>query len=230
MKSNSFPDPRTHKFAKWAIFGSLYYPSEDIIEFGVQLTTKNLEEAYQKGIFPWHIDGLPLPWFCPAQRAILEFKDLHIPKSLKRAWLNTKLKFTIDKDFKSVIESCARIKRPREPGTWITKDFTRVYNEFHRTGRAHSVEVWDEQADLVGGLYGVDADGVFCGESMFFKKSNASKFALLYLINHLKSRGATWIDIQVMTPHFEKFGAKQIKRLEFLDKLKAEQDIKLKLF
>jgi leucyl/phenylalanyl-tRNA--protein transferase len=95
---------------------------------------------------------------------------------------------------------------------------------------AHSVEAWDAAGELVGGLYGVDAGGVFCGESMFYKRPNASKLALLFLIDHLRSRGSTWLDSQVMTPHFEALGAKDIPRRAFLDKLKQTQALGLKLF
>ena len=115
-------------------------------------------------------------------------------------------------------------------GTWITEDFIRVYSELHREGIVHSVEAWDAEGDLAGGLYGVDAGGVFCGESMFFRQPNASKLALLHLIDHLKARGSTWIDVQVMTNHMKALGAKDIDRNEFLDKLKETQSLKLRLF
>jgi len=129
-----------------------------------------------------------------------------------------------------VIEKCSRIKRARESGTWITGDFIENYTKFHQTGDAHSVEVWNAAGTLVGGLYGVDAGGVFCGESMFHHVSNVSKFALLFLIEHLRNRGATWLDVQVMTPHFEVLGAEDIPRGEFLDRLNETQKKKLRLF
>jgi leucyl/phenylalanyl-tRNA--protein transferase len=178
----------------------------------------------------WHIDGFPLPWFCPQKRAVLEFTELHVPKSLGKERRKTDFTFTIDKDFRRVIENCAQARRSDGGGTWITEEFINAYVDFHQTGAAHSVEVWDVAGELVGGLYGVDAGGVFCGESMFHLVANASKLALLFLIDHLKSRGATWIDIQVMTPHFEVLGAKEICRDEFLDKLEAAQKNNLKLF
>lgn len=230
MTSINFPNPRTHEFTEWVKFGEFYYNAADIIGFGGDLTLENLQEAYQKGIFPWHIDGLPLPWFCPERRAILEFADLHITKSLRKEWEKTKYTCSIDKDFDAVIEHCAKTKRSHESGTWITPAFITSYKQFHRTGDAHSIEVWDEEETLIGGLYGVDAGGVFCGESMFYRKSNASKFALLYLIEHLRSRGADWLDTQVMTPHFKKLGAKEIPREEFLDKLEQTQSLNLQIF
>lgn len=229
MFSINFPDPRTHEFAEWVLFGEYYYHASDIIAFGGEMTPENLRRAYGRGIFPWHINGLPLPWFCPERRAILEFGELHIPKSLRKEFQKTKFTFTIDKAFPSVIEHCAKIKRRNEAGTWITENFIASYTRLFETGDAHSVEVWDGE-ELVGGLYGVDMGSVFGGESMFHLRSNASKFALLYLIEHLKNRGATWIDIQVMTPHFEILGAKEISRDEFLYKLENSQKKGLKLF
>ena len=230
MSSINFPNPRTHEFSEWVLIGEYYYNARDIIGFGGDLTLENLRNAYGQGIFPWHIDGFPLPWFCPNKRAVLEFSELHIPKSLRKEWRKTKYTFTIDKDFRAVIENCARAKRNDDGGTWITKEFIEVYIDLHKSGAAHSVEVWDESDELVGGLYGVDANGVFCGESMFHRQPNASKLALLFLIEYLKKRGAAWLDIQVMTPHFEVLGARKIPRAEFLDKLEAAQKSNLKLF
>jgi leucyl/phenylalanyl-tRNA--protein transferase len=230
MSAINFPNPRTHEFSEWVSVGEYYYNARDIIGFGGDLTTENLGNAYRRGIFPWHIDGFPLPWFCPQKRAILEFSELHVPKSLGKERRKTDFTFTIDKDFRRVIENCSQARRGDGGGTWITEDFINAYVAFHETGAAHSVEVWDISGALVGGLYGVDAGGVFCGESMFHLRPNASKLALLFLIGHLQARGATWIDIQVMTPHFEVLGAKEISRDEFLDKLEAAQKHNLKLF
>lgn len=229
MSEIVFPNPRQHEFSEWVLFGDYYYNARDIIGFGGDLTLENLRNAYRRGIFPWHIDGLPLPWYCPEDRAILDFENLYLPKSLRKEWAKTRFTFTIDKDFEAVIKACSRAKRSDGYGTWITPEFIRAFCEFHQTGDAHSVEVWDE-GELVGGLYGVDAGGAFCGESMFHTRSNASKFALLHLIEHLKQRGATWLDIQVMTPHFEVLGAEEIEREEFLDKLESTQKLGLKLF
>ena len=230
MSKINFPNPRYHEFTEWVLFGEYYYNARDIIGFGGDLTIENLRNAYRRGIFPWHVEGLPLPWYCPEERAILEFDKLHIPRSLRKEWKKTPLKLTIDRDFEAVIEACARVRRSDGYGTWITRDFIRAYCEFHATGDAHSVEVWDERGALVGGLYGVDSGGVFCGESMFHLRSNASKFALLHLVEHLRERGSTWLDIQVMTPHFKVLGAEEIPRREFLDKLEAAQKLRLKLF
>jgi leucyl/phenylalanyl-tRNA--protein transferase len=229
VKLIDFPNPRTHRFSKWILYGNYYYDASDIIHFGGAMTVENLRRAYRRGIFPWHIENLPLPWFCPERRAVLEFADLHIPKSLERERRKTQFEFTIDRAFPKVIENCARVKRNHEAGTWITENFIRSYVELHEAGDAHSVEVW-ENKELVGGLYGVDAGGVFCGESMFHLRSNASKLALLFLIEHFQKRGATWLDAQVMTPHLEVLGAHEISRNEFLTKLEQTQAKGLQLF
>ena len=202
---------------------------EGIVALGGHLNTANLLGAYRRGIFPWPIEGWPVAWFCPDERAILEFKDLHVPRSLMRIQKHTSLRFTINQSFETVITMCAKVSRADGQGTWITEEMLDAYCELHRLGYAHSVEVWDGER-LVGGLYGVDADGSFAGESMFYLIPNASKLALVYLINHLQSRGLDWIDIQVLTPHMEAFGAKEISRQEFLSKLAATRARGLKLF
>jgi len=230
MSTINFPNPRLHEYSEWVSFGEYFYNARDIIGFGGEMSVENLRNAYRRGIFPWQIEGLPLPWFCPEQRAVLEFSELHIPRTLQKEWRKANFTFTIDKDFRQVIENCAKSNRNGEAGTWITVDFIRSYCKFNEIANAHSVEVWDSSGNLVGGLYGVDAGGVFCGESMFFLRPNASKLALLFLIEHLKTRGATWLDTQVMTPHFEVFGAKEIARAKFLDKLEETQKQHLKLF
>lgn len=229
MSAINFPNPSTHEFVEWVSFGEYYYNARDIVCFGGKMTTENLRNAYRKGIFPWTIEGLPLPWFCPEKRAILEFSELHVPKSLRRIQKKNPFTFTIDKAFPEVIAICGNIKRSHESGTWITEDFIQSYTQLHAEGEAHSVEAW-EGDELAGGLYGVDAGGVFVGESMFHRRPNASKLALLFLIEHLKTRGSTWLDAQVMTPHLEMLGAKEIRRNDFLEKLRQTQAENLKLF
>lgn len=230
MSLQAFPDPRTYDYPEWVQIGDYIFRSCDVVSFGTPLTVDNVREAYQKGIFPWFREGIPLPWHCPESRAILNFEDLKVPRSLEQARRKTDLTFTIDKDFRQVIHECSLARRPGQRGTWITSEFEQVYAALFDEGMAHSVEAWDKTGALAGGLYGVDAGGVFCGESMFFKTPNASKLSLLYLIDHLRSRGSTWLDSQVMTPHLEALGANEIDRNEFLDKLKDTQKLKLKLF
>jgi len=199
---------------------------DGIVALGGPLTTTNLLRAYCRGIFPWPIDDI-VPWCCPEERGILEFNELHVPRRLARTRHN--FHFTIDGAFPQVISYCATVKRKHESGTWITRQMIRAYCELHRQGHAHSVEVW-EDAELVGGMYGVDACGSFSGESMFSLRSDASKLALLFLIDHLKERGLDWIDIQMVTPHLEALGAKDVSRADFLAKLAATQKRQLTLF
>ncbi|HZT58866.1 MAG TPA: leucyl/phenylalanyl-tRNA--protein transferase [Pyrinomonadaceae bacterium] len=216
MALTHFPDPR-------------HATSEGVVAYGGRPDPDLLVEAYTNGIFPWPVEGYPLLWFCPPQRAILFFDELHVPRSLARERRRTALRFTIDQAFERVIASCASVERAHEAGTWITPEMIRGYTELHRSGRAHSVEAW-EGVELVGGIYGVDAGGAFAGESMFRLRPNASKLALLFLVEHLKTRGLDWLDIQVMTPHMEALGARLVSRDSFLERLARTQGRGLKLF
>ena len=203
--------------------------NEGIVALGGTLNTTNLLRAYRRGIFPWPIDEYILPWCSPDPRAILDFSDLHIPRRLARTQRQAEFNFTIDQSFADVIVRCATIARSEESGTWITSEMVEAYCELHREGHAHSVEVWEGE-ELVGGLYGVDAGGSFAGESMFSYRANASKLALLFLIDHLQKQGLDWIDIQMMSPHMEALGAKNIGRADFLKRLELTQQRKLVLF
>lgn len=185
-----------------------------ILAVGGDLHPESLLLAYRSGIFPWPMEGAPLLWFSPPERGIVFFSDLHIPKSLEKARRKSTFRITHDQAFEKVIRECADVPRPGQSGTWITEPMLEAYVRLHELGHAHSFEVWDGE-DLVGGIYGVDADGAFAAESMFYDQPYASKIALLALIDHMKSRGATWLDIQVMTPHMEKLGARLIEREQF---------------
>lgn len=210
-----FPDPRTAK--------------HDIVAIGDDLTPETLMEAYRKGIFPWPSEEIPLPWFSPKQRAILRFDAIHVPRSLERARRLAPYRFTIDADFAGVIRGCAETPRAGQDGTWIFPEIIEAYWRLHALGHAHSAEVW-EGDELVGGIYGIDMGGAFGGESMFYRRPNASKLALLHLVDHLRLRGLDWIDIQMLTPHMELLGASEIPRSRFLDLLAATQSKGLTLF
>jgi leucyl/phenylalanyl-tRNA--protein transferase len=212
---STFPDPR-------------YAPS-DIVAMGEDLRVETLREAYRKGIFPWPHDGLPLPWFSPRRRAVIPFEQLHVGRSLRRTRARTSLTFTVDRDFRAVIRACATADRPDQDGTWIAPSMIAAYTRLHEVGDAHSVEVWEDET-LVGGLYGVDCGGLFTGESMFHLRPDASKLALLFLVDHLRERGATMLDCQVMTPHMEALGAREIPRARFLDALAEAQTRGARLF
>ncbi len=216
MAESRFPDPSEAT-------------ADGVVAVGGRPEPALLEEAYARGIFPWPVDGYPLLWFSPPERGVLFFEELHVPRSLARERKRTRLHFTIDRAFERVIRACAAVERAHETGTWIKPWMVRGYCEFHRLGGAHSVEAW-EGDELVGGLYGVDAGGAFAGESMFRLRPNASKLALLFLIEHLRARGLGWLDIQVMTPHMEALGARLVPREEFLRLLARTQARGLKLF
>jgi leucyl/phenylalanyl-tRNA--protein transferase len=203
--------------------------SDDIVALGGNLEPETLREAYRNGVFPWPADDLPLLWFCPRERAILEFARLHVGRSLARARRQSPFTFTIDAAFERVIAQCAAEPRPGQDGTWITDEMLAAYVRMHQLGFAHSVEAWLD-GRLVGGLYGIDTDGAFSAESMFYHEPYASRLALLHLVDHLAARGGEWIDIQVMTPHMERLGARNVTRREFLDLLRRTRARRLALF
>jgi leucyl/phenylalanyl-tRNA--protein transferase len=202
---------------------------DDIVAVGGDLDPETLVHAYRNGIFPWPAEGLPLLWFCPRERAVLDFDRLHVGRSVARARRRSGLRFTIDAAFPEVIRGCATMPRDGQGETWITPDILVAYTRLHRLGIAHSVEAWRDDA-LVGGAYGVDIDGAFAAESMFRRESEASKLALLHLIDHLRARGLGWIDIQVLTPHLEHLGARVIPRDTFLQRLDETRARGLRLF
>jgi leucyl/phenylalanyl-tRNA--protein transferase len=216
MPGVEFPDPRSAS-------------PDGIVAIGGDLHPETLLLAYRQGIFPWPVPGFPLLWFCPGERGVLEFHDLHLPRSLARVRRRTTLAFTIDTAFPRVIEACAATPRPGQDGTWITPQIVRAYIRLHQLGIAHSVEAWRGN-HLAGGIYGVEVDGAFAAESMFYREPNASKLALLNLIDHLRVRGLDWLDIQVLTPHLERLGASTISRDAFLDKLRHTRARGLRLF
>ena len=204
--------------------------ADGVIALGGELSVPTLAGAYRRGIFPWPHTGLPLLWFCPDPRAILDFADLHIPKSLLKEQRKARFTFTTDAAFAQVIGSCRGAKRPEQGGTWITPAMVAGYVRLHVAGVAHSIEAWNDAGELAGGLYGVDAGGVFTGESMFYREPYASKLCLLHLFERLQERGASWIDIQQMTTHFHQLGAKEIPRADFLARLAEGQTQNLQLF
>lgn len=202
---------------------------DDIVGVGGDLEPATLLRAYRQGVFPWPVEGLPLLWFCPRERAILELDHLHLGRSLARARRRTTLRFTIDAAAPAVIRACAGAPRPRQDGTWITPEIIAAYTRLHRLGSVHSAEAWRGER-LVAGVYGVDADGTFAAESMFHREPDASKLALLHLLEHLRARGLDWIDVQMMTPHLARLGARTIPRAQFLRLLARTRARRLLLF
>jgi leucyl/phenylalanyl-tRNA--protein transferase len=203
-----------------------------LVALDYNLSPARIVSAYRAGIFPWPDSSPfhPIPWVSPPKRAVLEFAALHVPRNLRRSQRTlAHLRFTLDRDFAAVIRACASAPRAGQRGTWITPAMIAAYEAVHRLGHAHSVEAWDGD-QLVGGLYGVTAAGVFTGESMFHRLSDVSKLCVLHLIEHLRGRGATWIDIQQLTPHFALLGAREIPRAEFLRWLAQERAAARELF
>ncbi len=193
---------------------------EGMLLIGGELTPEWLIAAYRRGIFPWPIcEGKReiLAWWSPDPRAILPLDEFHISKRLKRRIRSGRFRITCNRDFAGVIAACAE-PRDYEPETWITADIKAAYQKLHHLGHAHSVESWLGE-ELVGGVYGVALGGMFAGESMFHRVTDASKVALAYLVQHLRARGYILFDIQQQTRHAESLGAKLISRSEFLTQL-----------
>ncbi len=196
--------------------------AEGILAVGGILDVGTLYTAYSQGIFPWPQPGFPMLWFSPERRGIMEFKDFHVPTSLQRyRRRNPQIEFTINKDFPHVMEECAKQNRPGQDGTWILPAMRRAYLELFNAGYCLSIEVL-EDGILIGGIYGVLIEGVFSGESMFYKKPNASKLALWRLVEHLQELGHEWIDVQMVTPVIESMGGKYVDRSIYL-KMLAER-------
>lgn len=212
-----FPDPREAD-------------PDGLVGVGNDLSERTLIAAYSRGIFPWPAPGLRvIPWVSPDPRAVLELDRLHLPRSLRQQDKKARFTYTFDAAFPRVIAACAKVPRPGQSSTWITAEMERAYLRLHERGLAHSSEAWDGDR-LVGGVYGVSIGGVFAGESMFHEAPHASKLALLRLLERLRERGASFMDIQMLTPHMEALGAREVPRSEYLDRLAAEQARGLKLF
>jgi len=188
-----------------------------LLAIGGDLSPDRLIEAYRLGIFPWYSEKNPILWWSPAPRLVLFPDKFHLPKRLARLIRQHVFTVTADTAFFQVIENCAQRKvNPEE--TWITPDMKRAYCRLHELGFAHSIECW-EGSVLAGGLYGIALDRVFFGESMFSNVSNGSKIALHYLVQHSARNGIRMIDCQMKTEHLVRFGAQEISRVEFQEKL-----------
>ena len=186
----------------------------DVVAVGADLEPGTLLQAYRRGLFPMGLPDGHLGWWSPVERAILPLRGLHISRSLRQS--TRRFQVSVDADFEAVIRGCADSRR-RDP--WITEDFVEAYTMLHRLGWAHSVEVWDNEGSLVGGLYGVAIGGLFAGESMFHEVRDASKVALVHLVVVMNRGGGILLDVQWQTPHLESLGAVVIGRDAYLDRL-----------
>ncbi|PKM05296.1 MAG: leucyl/phenylalanyl-tRNA--protein transferase [Gammaproteobacteria bacterium HGW-Gammaproteobacteria-6] len=191
-----------------------------LLAAGGDLSPARLLAAYRRGIFPWYQDGQPLLWWCPAPRTVLIPKKLHISRSMQKFLRQSDLQLSIDRDFAGVIRACAE-PRVYADSTWITEEMQAAYRRLHALGIAHSVEVWEDTV-LVGGLYGLAIGRVFFGESMFSRRSNASKAAFIHLVTQLASWDFSLIDCQMPTDHLFSLGAESMDREQFLAQLQRD--------
>lgn len=199
--SIAFPSPE----------GALREPN-GLLALGGDLSPARLLMAYQRGIFPWFSPGDPILWWSPDPRAVLYPQQFHLSRSMKRFHNRTPYRVTLNHAFERVIIGCAE---DREEGTWITQDIVEAYQRLHELGYAHSIEVWEGE-ELVGGMYGVIQGTLFCGESMFSRRENASKTALLVFCRHFIRHGGRLIDCQVLNTHTASLGAVEIPRRDYL--------------
>ena len=202
--SLTFPDPRDAN-------------EDGIVAWGGDLNPSRLIRAYQNGIFPWYSNQDPILWWSTDPRLIMELDDFKLSRSLRKKIKKFTYKF--DSNFTQVMHQCATTKRSGQNGSWINKELIESFEILHGMGIAHSVESYDEEGKLVGGLYGLVVGRVFCGESMFSHKSDASKAAYAILIRHLKAWGYDFVDCQVPTEHLKSLGAKEVAREYFLTRL-----------
>jgi leucyl/phenylalanyl-tRNA--protein transferase len=193
--------------------------AEGVVGFGGKLSPDWLLDAYQHGIFPWPTGdpSLPVPWCSPDPRAIIEWDCFHVPRRLGQTCRSGKFRATFDADFPGVIRGCATSGK-RRGQTWLTTPIVRSYTRLFELGHCHSVEVWHED-ELAGGCYGLAIAGLFAAESMFYRVRDASKVALVHLVERLRSRGYVLLDIQQLTRHTAQFGAIEVPRAEYLRRL-----------
>jgi leucyl/phenylalanyl-tRNA--protein transferase len=191
---------------------------------GGDLSTRTLLRAYAEGVFPWFNEEDPILWWSPDPRAIIElqpkpdsrFGGFHVPRRLARTIRSGRFRVTFNRCFDSVMAACGE---SREEGTWVTSSMRAAYSELHRIGHAHSVEAWVGDT-LAGGVYGVTIGGLFAAESMFYRVTDGSKVALVSLVDRLREREFTLLDVQMTTPHTQRFGAVDISRAAYLRRLR----------
>ena len=199
--------------SRWRIPPSSEWPVDDLVSAGGDLEPSTLIDAYRRGLFPMEITGLPgvLGWWSPNPRGILPLDRLRVSRSLRRS--ASRYDVRIDSCFDRVIRTCAN---PSRPDGWINTNFIAAYSRLHELGWAHSVEVFDRTGQLAGGLYGVRVDGLFSGESMFHLQRDASKVALISLVNLMREEGMMLLDVQWCTDHLASLGAIAVPRSEYL--------------
>lgn len=208
---------------------SLAFPSANdalkdpngLLAMGGDLRPERLVRAYNQGIFPWYSPHEPILWWSPSPRAVL-FPDKFRPsRSLQRYFRKYGYRISINRATKDVIRLCSELRSEEE--TWIGPDMLSAYQKLSEQGKCHSIEVWDGK-ELIGGMYGIAVGSIFCGESMFSKKSNASKMALWKFCEHFTASGGKLLDCQILNPHTQSLGAVEISRQEYLEHLNSYRD------
>ncbi len=205
----------------------LYFPpptdagKTGLVAIGGDLSIERVLLAYQMGIFPWYDADEPILWWSPEKRMVVFPHDFKPSKSMRNIINRRIFTVTFNQHFRAVIENCRCIQRKDQDGTWLSEEMVETYCRLHTMGKAKSVEVWKD-GELVGGLYGVDMNRVFCGESMFSKVSNASKVAFVALVDSLRENNYKLLDCQLHNDHLESLGAVEIPREEYLEILKAK--------
>jgi leucyl/phenylalanyl-tRNA--protein transferase len=188
-----------------------------LLAFGGDLSPQRLVAAYSQGIFPWYAEGDPLLWWSPDPRCVFASDQVHVSHSLAKSLHKSGWRWGMNDAFEDVMRACAA-PRAGQDGTWITDDMLIAYARLHALGHAQSLEIW-EGDELVGGVYGVCSGRMFSAESMFSRRTNASKTALVALAQVLRARGFPWIDAQVPNPHLMRMGARMVPRRRYLDEL-----------
>jgi leucyl/phenylalanyl-tRNA---protein transferase len=211
--------PRPVGGSEWRFPDPAEGDASGLVAFGADLAPETLVCAYRSGLFPWPHPGTPLPWFSPNPRGVLFLDRLRVARSLRQRLRQCGWTTTVDAEFEGVVAACA----VREGETWITPDMRAAYRRLHELGWAHSVEVWDD-AELVGGLYGVRVGACFTGESMFHRRTDASKVALVDLVDRWREAGGELIDVQIATEHLATLGASEVGRAQFLARLAVLRD------
>lgn len=202
-KSYIFPNP-------------IYADDKGLLAYGGDLNPNRIMTAYLNGIFPWYNESDPILWWSPNPRSVLNLDEFKISKSLRKTIKKDIFEIRFDTNFKKVMHECKKIREGKDKkGTWILDEVINAYTKLHEMGLAHSFEAYYD-GELVGGGYGVNIGNIFCGESMFAKKTDASKVALYHLIQRLKSKGFKMIDCQIPSAHLESLGAKEMHREDFL--------------
>jgi leucyl/phenylalanyl-tRNA--protein transferase len=206
VETYPFPDPHTAS-------------PDGLLAYGGDLAAERLISAYAQGVFPWY-ESDPILWYSPDPRTVLLPGDLIVNRTLRKNLRRARFEIRLDTDFRGVIEACACAPRPGQAGTWITSDMLEAYCHLHELGVAHSCEAW-QAGELVGGIYGISLGRTFFGESMFARRSDASKIAFVHLVRQLDDWGFHFLDCQAYTAHTERLGAREWPRELFLDALRS---------